>query len=389
MFLLSEILKNHGHLIVPFSMKHERNLVTQYNDFFVSNIITDNFEGLSLKAKLKTAGRIIYSIEARKKVSNLLKTVKPDIAHIHGIYHQISPSILPAFKKNEIPTVMTLHDYKLICPNYKFYTNNQVCEKCNRTKYFQAIINKCVKGSYVASFICCVEMYIHRFFKIYEKNIDIFICPSKWLRGKMIEYGLPAAKLIYIPNFVNLDTYKPSYGSDNYIIYFGRIAVEKGLQTLIKAMKYIKNTRLVIVGEGPVEEELRKYCEQNNIDNCDFVGYKTGTELIEMIRNSKFVILPSVIYENSPMSIFEAFASGKPVIGSNIGGIPELIDDGVNGLLFEPKNVNDLVEKIEFLLEKPKIVLRMGKNARKKVEEEYNTEIHYERIKEVYESLLR
>ena len=388
LFSLSEMQEKHGDQVFPFSMKHERNIATLYDDFFVTNVVTGGFEGLSFRDKLKTIGRMFYSFEAREKLSSLVKEVRPDIAHVHGIYHQISPSILPLLKKHGIPTVMTVQDYKLICPNYKFYSNDRVCEKCKKTQYFQAILNKCIKSSYLASTICSLEMYVHRFLKIYERNIDVFICPSEWLKEKMIEYGLPATKLIHIPNCVDPDAYQPSYSSDNYIVYFGRISEEKGLKTLVEAMKLARNAKLVIVGEGHLKEELMRHCELGGIENCDFVGYRNGEELLKMIKNSRFAVLPSEWYENCPLSVLEAFSCGKPVIGSDIGGIPELVDDGVDGLLFEPKNATDLAGKIEFLWDNPAMVLQMGKNARKKIEEEYDAERHYERIRDVYGSLL-
>lgn len=380
--------ENHGHQVFPFSMKHERNVATEYEDFFVSNVETENLKATSLKTKLKSTVRIIYSIEARKKVSDLVRNIRPDLAHVHGIYHQISPSILPVFKRNGIPTIMTVHDYKLVCPNYRFYSNDRVCEKCKRTQYFQAVLNKCVKGSYAASFVCALETYVHRFLKIYEKNVDVFVCPSRWLRQKMIEFGLPGDKLVHVPNFVNLDEYPASYQGDNYIIYFGRIAPEKGLWTLIDAMKEIENTRLRIVGEGPARPALEEYCRTKRVSNCDFLGYKCGGELLEMVRNSRFAVLPSEWYENSPMSILEAFASGKPVVGADIGGIPELIDEGVTGLIFEPGNADELSQKLRALLENPDLIEKMGKNARRKVQEEYSAEKHYESIMGIYARLM-
>jgi glycosyltransferase involved in cell wall biosynthesis len=385
---LAEMQEKHGHQVFPFSMKHERNVATEYQDFFVSNVETENLKGASLKTKLKTAARIVYSTEARKKISDLVRKIQPDVAHIHGIYHQISPSVLPVLKKNGIPTVMTVHDYKLACPNYRFYSNNRVCEKCRRTKYYQAVLNKCVKGSYAASLVCALEAYLHRLLKIYETNIDVFICPSKWLRQKMIEYGLPARKLLHVPNFVNPDDYAASWPGGNYIIYFGRIAPEKGLRTLIDAMKGIESTRLTIVGEGQVKSALEDYCRKERVSNCDFLGYRGGEELLNLVGNSQFAVLPSEWYENSPMSVLEAFACGKPVVGANIGGIPELIDDGVTGLIFEPGNAEELSQKLRVLLKAPSLIDGMGKNARRKVQEEYSAEKHYESIMGIYARLM-
>jgi len=232
-------------------------------------------------------------------------------------------------------------------------------------------------------------MYLHKFLRIYERNVDFFIAPSNFLRNKVIEFGIHGAKIFHIPTFVDSREYSPEYNGDNYFIYFGRVSKEKGLFTLVQAMKDIRTSKLLIIGEGELKKDLGKYILQENIASVKFLGHIKGERLKTTIRNSLFAILPSEWYENCPYSVLEAFALGKPVIGSNIGGIPELIEDGVDGLLFEPGNAEDLSAKISYLLNRRHLVQQMGRNARKKVKEEYNPELYYERLMEIYQRLMR
>jgi len=232
-------------------------------------------------------------------------------------------------------------------------------------------------------------MYIHKFWQIYEKNVDLFIAPSSFLHNKIIEFGINGKKVVHIPNFIDVEGYSPKYNGENYLVYFGKVSGEKGLFTLVQAMRNIKTSKLLIIGEGELKKDLEKYILQKNIVNVKFLGHIKGERLKTAVRNSQFAILPSEWYENCPYSILEAFALGKPVIGSDIGGIPELIEDGIDGLLFEPGNSEELSEKITYLIGRPGLRERMGRNARKKVEEKYNPEVYYQRLMGVYQKLLR
>lgn len=379
----SKILERKGHQVIPFAMTSNKNWKTKYSKYFVDDIDYSRVN-LSLRNS-KTAIKMIYSFESQKKMGRLIKDNHPDIAHLHNIYGRLTPSVLHSLKKFKIPAVMTLHDYKLICPSYSMLYNGEVCERCKGGKYYKSVITKCHKNSYLASFLYCIETYIHKWMKIYEKNIDFFITPSRFMMDKMIEFGMPADKFVHIPNFIDVGAYIPKYGSSDYILYSGRLAREKGIHTLLKAMMRAKSAQLAIAGDGRLRENLELFVGTNRIQNVRFLGHLSGIMLANVIKNSNFLIVPSEWYENCPMAILEAFAYGKPVIGARIGGIPELIDDGVEGLLFEPGNVDDMRSKIEFLLHNPAKVAEMGKQARKKAEARYNSDIYYQRLIRVYE----
>lgn len=384
---IRKILETKGHQAIPFSMQDDRNESTPFAKYFVSKI--DFNSPMSLGDKLRAASRVIYSLEAKEKIEALIKEVKPDIAHLHNIAHQISPSVLHSLKKFDLPVIQTLHDYKLICPTYKMVAGGRICERCKGHEYYQTVLQRCNKGSFSFSLLNCVEMYLHKFLRIYEKNVDFFIAPSDFLRNKVIEFGISAGKIFHIPTFVDSREYSPQYNGDNYFVYFGKVSREKGLLTLVQAMKEIKTSKLLIIGEGELKKDLEKYILQENIAGIKFLGHIKGERLKTTIRNSQLAILPSEWYENCPASILEAFALGKPVIGSNIGGIPELIEDGVDGFLFEPGNAEELSEKIAYLISQPRLREEMGKNAQKKMEEKYNPEVYYQRLMGVYQKLLR
>lgn len=382
-----EKLESLGDKVIFFSMQHPRNLATPYSRYFVSNVDYNGSNSLLNKARM--ASNIFYSFEAKKKMEWLLNEERPDIAHIHNIYHQISPSILPVLKKKNIPVVMTLHDFKLVCPNYTFLRKGKPCESCQGKHFYKAVIHRCVKNSYWKSLICSLEIYFHRFLKIYQDFVDIFIALSEFSKEKMIQYGIPEKKLLLLPNYIELPSngFKKNLGE--YVLFSGRLSEKNGVFTLLQAMEKIKEVPLIVAGEGELLFTLKEYVREKKLDRVTFAGFLNGKKLEQTIENSLFTVFPVICYHNCPMSILESFAFGKPVIGSNLGGIPELIEDGENGLLFEPKNVEDLREKIGYLYCHPLLAQKMGISARKKVEGKYSEEGYYNRLLGIYNSLIR
>lgn len=381
-----EKLESLGNEVILFSMQHPRNLETKYSRYFVCNVDYNGSNSFLNKAKMSL--NIFYSLEARKKMELLLDEEKPDLAHLHNIYHQISPSILPVLKRKNIPVVMTLHDFKLLCPNYTFLRKGKPCESCQGKYFYKAVIHRCVKNSYWKSLVCSLEMYFHRFLKIYQDSVDIFITLSQFSKEKMIQYGIPEEKLLLLPNYIDL----PSNGTEKklgeYLLFFGHLSEKNGVFTLVQAMEKLKGVPLVIAGEGELLPALKEYVREKKLDNITFAGFLNGKKLEQTIENSLFTVFPAICYHNCPMSILESFAYNKPVIGSNLGSIPELINDGIDGLLFEPGNVEDLAEKIKYLYRHPLLAQKMGISARKKVEEKYSEEGYYKKLFGIYNDLI-
>ncbi|MCK4322721.1 glycosyltransferase family 4 protein [candidate division WOR-3 bacterium] len=388
-FNVSKLLKEMGdHRVVHFAMKHPLNLPSEYSEFFVPEIdLVEELAKKSIKSGIKVLKRVIYSIVSKKQLSKLLDKYPVNIAQIHNIHGHITPSIFHVLKKRNIPIIWRLSDYFLLCPNSTFYSKNRVCEECKGKRFYNVIIKKCRKNSYAACVMVMFEEYIHRLIGLL-KLVDYFIAPSNFLRNKMIEYGFPPYKVIHIPTFIETKNIKVSSEADNYFLYSGRLSYEKGLKTLIKSMSLNTSSKLLLAGDGPLRPELEKAAKKIASNKIKFLGHVGREKMEEFIAGASFVVLPSEWYENLPNSILEAFASGKPVVGSRIGGIPELVRDGETGLLFEPGNSNDLAEKMQWMIKHPKERQEMGQRARELVEKEYNSKLHYKRLMKVYKMAL-
>ncbi len=346
---LSKKLEEEGNEVAVFSMHHPKNLPSKWSKYFISRI---SFNEGTLRDKLLMPFRGLYSLSAKRNFEKLIKDFQPDIIHCHNIYHQISPSILPVAKKYGIPVVMHLHDYKLICPNYQMFAHGRICEECAAPNYYRCFFKKCFQDSYFKSLGVTVEMYLHhRILKIYEKNIDLYIAPSQFMKEMCVKHGVEASKIKVVYNFVDetLET-KSIAQSEDYILYLGRLSAEKGIPVLIKAMADVKGLSLRIAGEGNEKAVCEKEISRLHLeDRVSLVGQLEGEELRKIISEARAIILPSVWYENMPFSMLEALALGKIVIASRIGGMPEIIKDTHNGFLFEAANSAELASIINGL----------------------------------------
>ncbi|MDD5627282.1 MAG: glycosyltransferase family 4 protein [Patescibacteria group bacterium] len=378
-FDLTKLLERHGHKVIPFSMRSDKNEPSPHAQYFVNEVDLSRPK-FSFKT-LATLGRIFYSLEAKRKIRALIQKEKPEIAHIHNIYHQISPSILGILKKHKIPIVMTVNDYKLICPNYQLFQHNKVCEKCRKKKYYQCFLNKCVKDSYLASLVNTLEMYFHKAFHFYERYVNIFICPSKFMRQKLTAWGLPQAKLVTLPYFIKEENLL-SAKEKNYILFFGRLSPEKGLDLLISVMQKLPEIKLKIAGEGPEKEKLEAYIQKNYITNIQFLGYKQGDELKKIIRQSRFVVVPSSWQEVFGLVVLESFNLGKVVLASKKGGLQEIIREGSTGFFFQ--NAAELEKKIQSLYQNREVTRKIGQRAKREIRR-YNPEIYYQNLMKIYQ----
>jgi len=380
-FQVEELLKKKGHSVSIFSTRDPRNKECAQSRFFVEKI-DYNRRDIPLGQKVRFGARLLYSFDAARKMDALLKKVKPDVAHLHNICHQISPSILPVLKRHGVPIVQTLHDFKLVCPSYRMLSPEGICERCYGNRYYNVIRQRCVKGSLAFSVLLCLEAYFHRAIRIYDR-VDLFIASSQFYKDKLVSFGVDARRIRVLPNFVQPDE-RPSYRSDGYALFCGRLGSEKGVLTLVKAAERAPDIRLIIAGSGSEESAIRQYLTAKKMRNVELVGFVSGEAKRELMRGACFFVVPSEWYENCSLSIHEAIAYGKPVVGARIGGIPEQVKSGYNGLLFEPGNAEDLRDKMQYLVSHPEEVSRMGRNARKTADEMYGPEIMYEKLMEIY-----
>lgn len=373
-----------GWKVVPFCMDHPNNLDSQWSNYFVNNIEFGN--SYSTVDMVGMIPKVIYSMEARHKITELCKIISPSICHVHNIYHHISPSILSAISMLNIPIVMSLHDLKVVCPAYTMFNSCGVCEKCKQGNLFNVVKNRCIKNSLLLSSLVYIEATLHKYLRTYEKYVDRFIVPSLFLQTKLIEWGFESDKLIYIPNFVDAHDVISREDISNEFVYFGRLSPEKGISTFILAAAKAK-VAVRIVGVGPEEDSLRKLALKVGCD-AQFCGYLSGEKLKESISRCLAVVLPSECYENAPLSILEAYSQGKLVVGSSIGGIPELVIDGETGFLFETGSVDNLAEKLEETIRLDAVRRsNMSINAHEFVQRNHNSAAYMKRVNTLYHEL--
>lgn len=344
-FTLADALKNRGHEVVFFAMQDEKNNIPCKQDkYFVSNV---SMHG-NIKSKLNMVLHILYSKEAYRNMGKLLEAENPDLVILNLVHKQITLSIIDAIKEYnyKIPIFWTMHDLIAICPAYTMldYAGN-ICEKCSHGNFRPCVKNRCIKGSKLMSRLSKVEADYIRDKKWYDQ-IDLFICPSDFYRKKLVDAKFTKSDIVTLRNPLPLDTnYELNDHNEDYMLYFGRLTKEKGIKTLIEAAKKTK-FRLLVLGTGPLECELQHYAK--GVDSIEFKGFLIGEDLERFIKNSRCVILPSEWYENGPYSVMEAMALGKPLIVSDNGGLPELIEDGKNGYIYSAKKgVDALVACIQ------------------------------------------
>lgn len=377
----SELFIRNGWNVASFSMMHEKNLASPWDRYFVQEI--EFGREYSRLRVLENAVKSIYSFEAASKVRALIRKVRPDVAHAHNIYHHLSPSVLRAVKQEGIPLFLTLHDVKILCPARTMWRHGMVCEECRGGKIYNVVRHRCMKDSLALSSLMFLESGVHRLLHLYKHNVDKFISPSLFVMNKFIEWGWPADRFVHIRNFVDSAAYVPSYRPGRAFLYFGRLSGEKGLSTLVRAAAMAK-APLWIVGTGPDQQELQVLADSLHAD-VTFFGYKMGDALWDLVRAARAIVVPSEWYENAPLSILEAYALGKPAIGARIGGIPEMVREGMTGRLFESENVQDLAEVLVSVAEKPDgTVEEWGRQAQNLVTTEYSASGHYERLIELY-----
>jgi len=389
-FNLSGLLERRGHEVIPFAMHHPRNLATPYSSHFVDYFEPDKeLARLGLVNGLKSAARVVYNRQARARIEALIDEVRPDLAHVHGVYHHLSPSVLISLKKKKLPVIFTLHEYKILCPDYLFLDREgRVCERCAGKHFWHATAGRCFRNSLPASGLVTVESYLHRLLGTYHRQVDLYLSPSRFLQGKMIQYGYPEKMVEWLPYTIPMDEYEPCYENDGYFVYVGRLSHEKGVAELVHAMKRVPGAHLKVIGTGRLGEPLQKFVQEEGMTNVEFLGYKSGGELREIVRRAMFVAVPSVVYDNSPLAIYEALAHGKPVVGAAIGGIPELIDESRDGFLFTAGDEESLVQALGRMLECAPQWPEMGRAGRAKAERLFGPEAHLQRMEEIYQRFL-
>lgn len=382
-----------GYESIPFSVNYSQNIETEYSKYFISSRSGDSVYYSQIKKTPKSIFRTLsgafYNREAYKKVSKLIDDEQPKVLYALQVVNTLSPSIFKAAKKKGLKVIHRISDFNLVCPRSDCLRDRNVCQLCVGGDLKNAVKNRCFHGSKMASIIRVKSMKYHRKHKLY-KYVDYFVTPTEFTRQMLIKGGFDENKVVRIPTFIDANKYIPNYSNAGYFLFLGRLSIEKGAIYAIEAMRYVKdsNIKLYVTGELKEEdEEIRQVIQEFNLDDkvC-FVGFKTGKELDELISKAICVLCPAIWYDNMPNTVLEAYAYGKPVIASNIGCFPELVEDGRTGFLFEPKNVLELSDKMIMLISDSALCVSMGKNCREKVEKEFSPENHLKQLETLFNS---
>jgi len=378
------LLSEAGHDVVPFAMSDDGNDPSEWSDYFVP--ARHYFEGSTVR-RVGDSLAVIYSLDARRRLRGLLRAARPDVAHLHNVYHQLSLSIVDELRSARIPIVMTLHDYKAACPNYHLLTHDGLCQRCVGGAYWNAVRHRCLKGSVAGSAIAAVEAYVNRIRKQYAK-VDLFLAPSTFLRDVMVRAGLPPNRIEVLRNAVPAAARPRPVPAHPRFVYFGRLSAEKGVDAILDASAEISaGIDLTVFGTGPLEDDLRRRVEREGLA-VQLKGFVSREVLEDELTTTTAALLPSKCYENCPMSLLEAGALGVPTIASDIGGIPELVTSGVDGLLVPVGDGRALAEAVNRLAAAPALVASLGEAAHRRVSEQHDEARYAEALLAYYVRVL-
>lgn len=385
-FETGRVLAAQGHDVAYFSTTSEENQSSPFEQYFVA---PPNYTQGSRLRKTFGIGRMVYSRQAKQRFKALLQDFCPDVVHVFAIQTHISPSILDACREMGVPVVMSCNDYKHICPNYKLFHHGRICEECNGGHFYNAIKNRCCKNSMTFSVASSIESYAHEALNIYRKNIDTFLFASEFMAHKTEDFwGAENFRWRMLRNPFDTQKHLLHGTTGDYFLYFGRLVDEKGVDVLIHAAALAPELSVVVIGDGPDKPALESLMTSLGIQNVRFVGAKWGNELNDYLRNCRGVIVPSLWHENFPYVILQAFAAGKPVIGSNRGGTPELVQSGKHGLVYEANDSQALADNMRTLMTDTDLAQQMGLRAQQYVVDEFNDEAFYGQLMKVYQEVL-
>ena len=385
-FETSRILESTGHSVAHFSTVDGRNLPSPFSMYFASPPV---FRSGSVFQRFASIKRIVYSHEAKNKIRKLIADFKPDIVHVFAIFTHLTPSVLYACREAGVPVVFSCNDYKHICPNYKMFHHGRICDDCKNGKFHNAIRNKCCHESITYSVASCIESVVHHSFDMLRKNVHTFLFASNFMAKKTEQFwGKDTFRWKKLLNPFDSTRFPICSEYGDYLLFFGRFVDEKGVDILLRAMQLVPEARLIAVGDGPQNDKLLALAGRLGLNNVEFMGPLWGEDLDTMIKRARFVVIPSIWHENFPYVIVQSFAIGKAVIGTDRGGIPELITDSHNGFIYPAHDQKGLAEKIRILWNDPALAVSMGINAKKFADETFNDTKFYSTLMDIYKDVL-
>ena len=362
-------------------------LLSQNADVMTYTRHSGEIESAALWQKLRFGMQAVYSRRTAREITELVQNFRPDVAYVHNILPLISPSLCDVLHRLRVPIVHVIHDYRLWCSNSRFYIQGRICERCKLGNYWPAVFQGCVRGNVAYSAVYSSSLYLNRKLGLLHK-IGGYICLTEFTKKRLLETEIPENRLHVCPNHIDTSLYNPQFGGGKYVLYIGGLYNDKGALTLVKAFAKLPHIPLKIIGSGPAEEEMRHYIRDQQMANVDMVGFKSGQEKLDYLRNSMFTIVPSHFYETFGVVVLEAYASGKPVVASATGSLPYIVRPHETGLLFEPQNSNDLAEKASWLYERPEEIETMGRKARDLVEGTYDSRLRYPALEAIFKDVI-
>lgn len=379
-FALMALLQANGHAVAAFATRHPRDEPSPWAQHFVSAV---DYDDARPWARLRAAGRALYSFEARRRLGALLRTFRPDVAHLQHIYHHLSLSVLDALAAAGVPIVQTLHDYWLVCPSRQIYLydRQEVCERCRGGRFYNAVRYRCVRYGLGASALAALESYVSRWTRAYQRRVHFFLAPAEFLRQRVVASGVPDDRVIRLPYFIDTAQYlcEPE---GRGVLYLGRLEPEKGPQVFVEAARRLPKIPFYIAGSGRLLQSLQ--ARTKDMTNVTWLGHLNPSQTRAALRAARLVALPSMCHDVAPLVVLEAFASGKPVAASTMGGIPELVRDGETGRLVPPADADALAAAIAALYEQPARCAEMGRAGRRYVERHHQPERHYQALLRIY-----
>ncbi len=356
------MLKAEGHEVIEYNRDD--------NEFFNRGFFK----------KVKRGIFSFYNPEVVKEITEIVRRRDVNIAIVQNTYLSMSPSIYIVLRKLNVPIIQMVYNYRFICPNAQLYVKGKICERCISGNYFNAVLHKCRANRYSLSLWFAVIVFIKRKVLKADKIIDKFITPDKFLRNKLWEGGISKDKIEVLKNPFEHKHFSVSNEDEGYFLFIGRLIRAKGIFTFLEAAKTLNGINFKIIGEGEEENNIITFIGTNNLKNVEFLGPKFNEEMITCLSKARALVVPSEWYDNYPLVISYAYALGKPVIASNINGIPEVIFDGETGFLFEPGNFSDLCEKINQIEQNPDKSKIMGNNGNLFLKNELSVTSRYKKF---------
>lgn len=352
MLQIGEYLQSRGHEVEYFGMRDPRNTVG--NRLGLETAAMD-FRSTGLR-RLWYPFRILYSLEAKRKIRRVIQAFSPDIVHLNNIYYHLTPSVIDGAAELGVPMVETVHDFQPLCPNHMMLERMTPCTRCAEGSVWNCARRKCIHGSRIKSILGSLEGSLYRRRPTYAK-VGGFICPSRFMEQMLNRDPRFRGKTVTLHNFIRTGAAEP-VEKGNYVLYFGRLSEEKGIDRLLAACRLIPEVPFVVAGSGPLERLL----ERDRPVNVNYVGFQKGRDLNALIRRARFSVYLPIWYENCPFSVLESLALGTPVLANRIGGIPELIRDGETGVLLDRFTPQEYAARIRELYFDRERIARLTEN---------------------------